>query len=422
MLVPNQQPRANAKTRLSAMWDRALRDPVYADRMDAMYGPSWMVWLRHPINFWNVARSPMMRDVMRRQGRAISEYLARSLDGQTDAYVGLARAIAISPTALEALWPRVAGAGILRRCPNCGAIYAVTEAHVCRVFEAYDDEDEEYEYERTVYQYHQHPRRNDGYFDAPTASEDPAFGMELEFYCDAEGEHIAASLPDYILETDASLHSEYGVELVLPPWTLKQHKEKLPGVVQTLKRLGAKAYRAPGGRYGVHISVHRNNLSPLQEARMALFLTMRANASFARAVAQRHRVFSGDVDFGQFLPTANLIRHALRGVCWRDWESNKKKVRGFGKYSPLHFKDELLECRIFQSTLHEPSLLKHVEFYAALVHWTRPSSCTGTSYHHQDFYDWVIQHAALYPHLAMYLQRPTYVVRYGRGEIVNTWR
>lgn len=120
----------------------------------------------------------------------------------------------------------------------------------------------------------------------------------------------------------------------------------------------------------------------------------------------------------------------IRRMGGMDWiyESGKevRKPRGLGKYSPLNFKSELAEFRMFQSTTHLPSFMKNLEFIWALWEWTRPASATGVGWNHEDFVKWLASRPNVtkdYPNLVAYLLRESYVVKGGSKHlpIHNTW-
>lgn len=278
------------------------------------------------------------------------------------------------------------------------------------------DEDPDYQDEESEYggirAYHSHPLRNGGYFDEAQPSTDPAIGVELECYMEGDlYDAMESNGLEWILERDASLDGVHGVEIVSPPLTLSQWRETMPELSSAFSAAGVSAYDAKGGTYGIHVSVHRRHLSPLQEARISLFLACEENADFIRAIAQRSGIYCPSLDIG--------------GI----YAKSPKKVgqlKGKGKFAPFNLKSDNLgnpgvfEVRVFQSTTKAESILKNIEFVAALVAWSMPKSATGSEYRYAPFCHWLSSHKKEYPNLVAYLAKDEYKIKGGRV-IAKAW-
>jgi hypothetical protein len=164
---------------------------------------------------------------------------------------------------------------------------------------------------------------------------------------------------------------------------------------------------ARNGTYGIHITVERSALTPLQEARMMMFLCAADNQRFVRCMAQRSSIYAARVDIGGVCQASPIRAINLSGLRVSGSDP-RKKISGVGKYSPINFKEHLAEFRIFQSTLNKVSYLKNLEFVSALIDWTNPQSATGAGWHHINFLTW-LQHRPNarehYPNLIAFLQR-----------------
>lgn len=284
--------------------------------------------------------------------------------------------------------------------------YHQWEDGIWRDYSEDDDEDGE---SGEIAGYHSHHlRRNGGYFAESSTANDPALGFEHEVYAkgDLPGAMQDAGL-DWILELDGSLDSTHGIEIVSPPRTLATWRKVLPGYHDALKDAGCSAFNRDGD-YGIHITVHRRHLSPLQEARIALFLASEENAYFIRAISQRTNIYcgSGTSDIG-----------AMPIACPDKYKEHKKWYRS----APLNLTEHLAEFRVFRSNTKPGRLLKNLEFVHALLKWTNVKSATGSEYRYQPFLSWLKGYAKEYPTLIAYLRDGTYSVR-GMGlPLIRDW-
>lgn len=253
-------------------------------------------------------------------------------------------------------------------------------------------------------------------------------GVELEVYAEERREAVMAVRgefgDDLYFERDGSLDDYHGFEIITQPLGKTEWADYAPKLLDVLTRKGVVGYNHPdtSNSYGIHISVNRNYLSPLQEARMSMFLTAHENSAFVRSIAQRERIYGGESSrqIGSIYSGEQKIRN-IGGI--NQYHPNKK-IYGMGKYSPLNLKDYVAECRIFQSTLHTESFVKNLEFMWALVEWTSVKTASGSSWMHTDFVKWLCARPDVevdYPYLLAYLRRPQYRVKRGNGVIKNTW-
>jgi len=261
------------------------------------------------------------------------------------------------------------------------------------------DEETYYEENREdgVAEYHGHPlRRDPSYFAENSKRSDPAIGLELEVNQDGDVvDAFASNDLEWIIERDGSLDSG-GVEIVTPPLTLSQWRETLPDLSSALSGCSARGYNARGD-YGIHITIHRRHLSPLQEARMMMFFASADNARFIDVIAQRDGIYCGSRS------NRRKAECSASRVYYRD--GREKPIRN-DKMSALHLKDALAECRVFRSNAKPERIMKNIEFFHALVAWTSPRACSGVSFDWRDFYAWALDNAKAYPVLSEYLASP----------------
>lgn len=254
----------------------------------------------------------------------------------------------------------------------------------------------------------------------------PPLGLELELWspdrgCTVDGfRNDFVMIGELIMETDGSLDKYHGMELVTDPLGYDEWRDIGPAMCAQAVLTNCVAYNHPdtNNNYGIHITLHRSYLSPLQEARMFLFTVALENADFIRVIAQRASIYHADIEIGaigksdQNIRCVGGLQHQMAG----------RKIMGRGKYAPINFKDHLAEIRIFQATLHSESFMKNLEFVWALVEWLKNTS--GSSWHHEKFVCWFCaqpQARAHYPHLWLYLKRPSYRVKNHPEVIRNTW-
>lgn len=289
----------------------------------------------------------------------------------------------------------------------------------------YEDEEDSEKY--GVYGYGSHPYRQPhrGYFDEPTFASDTNIPIGMEFEVHIEGQPLdalrRAGNLDWILERDGSLDHTHGVEIVSPPLCRSQWEDTLPRLIEALQSEDTTAYNPPcGNEYGIHLTIHRQYLTPLQEVRLSMFLLAEENGDFVRAIAQRWDIYSANYQgsIGSYDKSRQKVR-SIGGL------RNGKLDYGNGKYSPLNLKGApetgLAEFRIFQSSVRTNTIRKNMEFVWALHAWTRKSALTGISWHHEDFVRWLADHKKEYPTLVEYLSRPSFGVKSCKRTIYNTW-
>ena len=264
--------------------------------------------------------------------------------------------------------------------------------------------------------------------------EAPALGMEIEVYSESRYDTVSAlhefsrgsewGLPRLLLERDGSLDDDCGFEIITHPMGLYEWQTSGPLLVQELRRLNAVAWDATNGQYGIHLTVSRRFLSPLQEARLMMFLAAEPNINFVMAMAQRSSIYNAALNIGQLgRPTISSVSPGGLNPKNRNGKY-QKKMRGAGKYAPINFKDTLAEFRIFQSTLHPQSFMKDVEFIMALIEWTNPMSATGSAWFYEDFLRWLQKRPMArkhYPSLIAYLERDRFPVK-GLRSLPNMYK
>jgi hypothetical protein len=143
-------------------------------------------------------------------------------------------------------------------------------------------------------------------------------GVEIEVY-NSHNRAVAVSELQYlshsfgfpsqlILEKDSSLDESYGFEVITDPMGLHEWQEYGPALITCLKDTRTVGWDARNGRYGIHITIDRNFLSPLQEARLLMFLAATDNREFVQAMAQREDIYSPRLSIGQLVGSEQTIR------------------------------------------------------------------------------------------------------------------
>jgi hypothetical protein len=262
-----------------------------------------------------------------------------------------------------------------------------------------------------------------------------ALGVELEVYSTERGEAVRAvryAFPDWYLEHDGSLDDSYGFEIITQPLGVNEWAAAAPRVISLLQDNETLAYSQPDPAlsYGIHVNVSRSRLSPLQEARMLMFMRAHENASFIAAIAQRAALYGSDaIPFGSLHLSEQTIQHIGGLASQREHDQHGRikyvtKPMGNGKYSAIHMHDSIAEFRLFQSTLHLPSFMKNLEFVWALIEWTDTRTATGSAWDHIDFVAWLGEKRGgeqRYPHLFAFLRKPSYMGKKYPRAIPNTW-
>lgn len=296
-----------------------------------------------------------------------------------------------------------------------------------------EDEEEEASPSIALRDYHHSPRRFHVHQKNPNAlyKNMPPLGLELELWSPDRGSTVHnfkndfEMIGDLLMERDGSLSSAHGMELITDPLGYEEWQQIGPALCKQALKTECVAYNHPDtdNNYGIHLTMARKYLSPLQEVRLFMLMAARENLEFIRTVAQRNGIYGPQVDLGGLTKIQQKI-YVIGGIdrC-NDQGQGGKKILGRGKYAPINFKGNLAEVRIFQSTLHTESFMKNIEFIWAIVEWVRGT--TGRSWHHEDFIKWFANRGkarADYPNLWAYLQRPSYRVKKYGYAIVNTWR
>ena len=257
----------------------------------------------------------------------------------------------------------------------------------------------------------------------------PALGAEIEVYCE-ERAIVVSDLKDIgglVLECDGSLDDYNGFEIITKPYGREEWVVMANSIFATLQEHGAVGYNEPAGtNYGIHVTVHRRFLSPLSEARIAMFLVDEVNQNFVRAIAQRAQIYSAHHGVGMGAVVNPNLRSVSNGLTKSYSGPNNDiaksgKIYGKGKYCPVNFKENLAEFRIFQSTTNIVSFVKNLEFVWALIKWTNAS--TGCSHDHRDFLLWLNtpQQRSEFPVLSTFLSKRVF---YGTNftPIISSWQ
>ena len=257
----------------------------------------------------------------------------------------------------------------------------------------------------------------------------PALGAEIEVHCEDRADVVAElkNIGGLVLERDGSLDIYNGFEIITKPYGREEWVVMAHSIFATLQEHEAVGYNEPAGsNYGIHLTVHRRFLSPLSEARIAMFLVDEVNQNFVRAIAQRAQIYSAHNGVGMGAVVNPNLRSVSDGLTKTYSSVNydvvkSGKIYGKGKYCPVNFKEELAEFRIFQSTTNIVSFVKNLEFVWALIKWTNAS--TGCSHDHRDFLLWLNtpQQRSEFPVLSTFLSKRSF---YGTNftPIISSWQ
>ena len=280
-----------------------------------------------------------------------------------------------------------------------------------------DDDDDSYEYrnEHRLGGWHSVSRH---FVEKNKSQAYPALGAELEVYVPNRNRFVGVTRglfrDDLILESDGSLCSYHGIEMISHPLGREEWEEFAPRWLKHVQGFGGLGYNEPAGdRYGIHLTIHRKNFSPLAEARIAMFLTSTDNAQFVRAVSQRNQIYSptSETGIGVLLkPSVRLVTNEMSERHNPRTDRTEYKITGRGKFCPVNFKEDLAEFRIFQSTANVESFQKNLEFVWALWVWTKPETASGNSHNYKDFVLWLNkrQQRKQFPTLIKFLSKKVF--------------
>lgn len=289
-----------------------------------------------------------------------------------------------------------------------------------------EDEDEDHPSNDGLSAYHNGYR---DFTEINVSGKYPALGAEIEVYCEDRADVVSylKDIGGLVLERDGSLDDYNGFEIITKPYGREEWVVMAHSIFATLQKHEAVGYNEPAGtNYGIHLTVHRRFLSPLSEARIAMFLVDEVNLNFVRAIAQRAQIYSAHNGVGMGAVVKPNLRSVSDGLIKSysgpNYEITKSgKIYGKGKYCPVNFKEELAEFRIFQSTTNIVSFVKNLEFVWALIKWTNAS--TGCSHDHRDFLLWLNtpQQRSEFPVLSTFLSKRSF---YGTNftPIISSWQ
>lgn len=214
-----------------------------------------------------------------------------------------------------------------------------------------------------------------------------------------EQQDINPKWHEFYCERDGSL-GDRGIELVSNPMTLGFAQEYWGKMLPILRKycVGWNTIKHNGGAnsYGIHITSNRKYWKDLQLARLIKFMDYKANAEFLYCIAQRSFNFgsgSSKIGGGNFKTLSKAVGF-----------SNKKITNSPNKYGSINVKsNNLIEIRVFASTLMQSSFLKNFEFVDSFWNWTR---VTPLSFHYEDYLKWMSSQPIAYkrwPNLLSYL-------------------
>jgi hypothetical protein len=181
------------------------------------------------------------------------------------------------------------------------------------------------------------------------------YGLEIEAYF-PDRQSFYHDLPSEILaETDGSLCSYCGLEMIGGPYSLKAYQSGITpwgDVCKLARDHGGRGFRAGEG-YGIHVNMSRALFkSSLHLAKFVV--AMNTLERLGQVVAQRKTIYNGR---------------------WKSRTVIKKHLDRFtSKYEPVNVQDHRVEVRIFRSNLDWSRVLKNIEFCDAVRAWTNQNA------------------------------------------------
>lgn len=213
-----------------------------------------------------------------------------------------------------------------------------------------EDEDDGSEPVRGLLDYHSDTRTRNGWrkYDA----NHDLFGVELEMrgttHLYLEDLCKKAHELKFIPETDGSLHKSHSLEVVGYPMPLKDYRKGPWAEFLKVARGRSEGWNAGKG-YGIHISIGRTQLTPMEQSKLVHFFTK--NKSFCEMIAGRA---SGN---------------------WAHYNSQRWSVGRMSttdRYCAVSLRNQdRIEIRAFRSTIDPASFLKNVQFVAACMQFVR---------------------------------------------------
>lgn len=329
-------------------------------------------------------------------------------------------------------------------CDDCGGTFDNDRygenGRCCDCYIDVEDEDEDAGDRDGLAEYHGSCRHFTPYNRDPNQpfKGAPPLGLEFEVYATEHRGDAVQDMKDFadnefvgtvLFEKDSSLDSDQGFEIITDPLGYSEWQEHGPRLIKALQDSKIVGWDAKHGRYGIHLTVSRRDLSPLQEARMMMFLAAEDNRDFVRIMAQRENTYGSSSS--ESFPGLGQMAHSHQKISTLGGlRSSDKKIYGAGKYCPINFKENLAEFRLFASTTSLTSFMKNIEFVYALIEWTNPASATGSKWYHKDFLGWLKRRPLArkhYANLITYLERPKFYIKRHENPnetffIGNHWR
>lgn len=221
---------------------------------------------------------------------------------------------------------------------------------------------------------------------------------------------------EFFCERDGSLHDGRGIELVSNPMTLgfaQEYWEKmLPKLREYCVGWNTPKHGDSEHSYGIHLTTSRKYWTDLQLARLIKFIDSKENALFMYCMAQRNYNYGS-----KKIPIGGGVYKTLSGAVSM---VDKKIVGSKERYSSVNIKSKnLVELRIFASTLQQDSFMKNYEFLDSFWNWCK---LTPFNIDYKNYLAWVgLQPLAYkrYPHLLKHLLKDHFYFKVGGGKAVK---
>lgn len=240
--------------------------------------------------------------------------------------------------------------------------------------------------------------------DAPTAA--------MEIY-----KHMQGIDPNYNLlyfEYDGSLDNG-GFEIITNPMTLAFHQnfwpQMLPFMLKHVRGWQVTKSASRTDYYGIHITSHRRYWSDRAILRLAQFCGYIPNKNFVYAISQRRVIYGAS---GTELATTHTPKVS-------DFVTlTRKKITQSPRYN-VHVKKDLVEIRMFRSTLKPESFMKNLEFVDSFRNWANE---TSWSIRMEDYLQWLTskkENEKRYGNLLSYLSQSKFSIK-GNGTVANVFK
>lgn len=235
-------------------------------------------------------------------------------------------------------------------------------------------------------------------FDSVIGTAPHYFGVELEVECGDEksecAERVSYAIGDLaVLKEDGSLDA--GFEIVTKPMSLDKQTEfwsnlLTPRNVRHMSSFGTDTC-------GLHVHASRQPLTELTVAKIVCFVNASHNRKFIETIAQRRSCTWARIQHKKLVDANKRNPARYEAV-------NLQNVKSSRDSDGRRIMVGTIEFRIFKGTLKKESVLKSIQFVAALIEFCKPAERSlKDSVSRARFVEFVHQNRKLYPHLSAFI-------------------